>query len=142
LTEGNTLLIGRKSFEATRFSGLRCEIVVVSKNGYFPKNAHLINIHNDLVGFLMSWKAKNNDKKLVIAGGANVGRQALPFCDCLYIERILVNFKGNGSFYERMYSNDFELVRKKESRSEQLSLNGIVPNWFEIPTELQKWIRK
>ena len=107
-TVGHVVVMGRKTWESFGSRPLPNRINVVISNNKFPHPRdggpdHVLS--GDLEsGLKVLLSELYPNLKLWIIGGANIYRQALPFCDKLYITRI----KGSYKCDTFMYNQDFD----------------------------------
>lgn len=102
-TRGHVVVMGRKTWESLGCQKLPHRINVVVTNREIEGNPDSV-MSGDLDGILELLGHKYPDLHIFVIGGANIYRQALPFCDKIYITRI----KGVYKCDTFMYSQDFE----------------------------------
>lgn len=102
-TSGHVVVMGRKTWESFGSKKLPTRINVVMTNGSVEGKPDLV-LSGNIEDAIYSLKAIYPGLHIFIIGGANIYRQALPFCDKLYVTRI----KGAYRCDTFMYSNDFE----------------------------------
>ncbi len=92
LTMGNTVIMGRRTYEEIGRPLSGRETIVLSKSANFlGENCHTESCLSDA---LRSAGSQN----IYIAGGAGVYEEALPICDKLYITEIDGDFGGDTFF--------------------------------------------
>lgn len=102
-TQGHVVVMGRKTWESFGNKKLPNRINVVLTNGEVEGNPDAV-MSGDVDGVLEILGYKYPDLHIFVIGGANIYRQALPFCDKLYITRI----KGVYKCDTFMYNQDFD----------------------------------
>lgn len=102
-TSGHVVVMGRKTWESFGSKPLPNRINVVLTNRDIEGEADLVAF-GDVEDVINNLKEKYPDLHIFIIGGANLYRQALPFCDKVYVTRI----KGAYRCDTFMYSQDFE----------------------------------
>lgn len=109
-TSGQTVLMGRKTFEA--IGGLlpnRKHIIVTSKPLVF--DSEVVTITNNLITTLETWKEK--DKPLFVIGGGQIYQQALPYADAIILSIVKGDYEGD-TYFPLFSEDDFQLMRKVE----------------------------
>ena len=102
-TTGNVVVMGRNTWKSFGSKKLPNRINVVVTNREVEGNPDAV-MSGDLDGILEILGYKYPQLDIFVIGGANIYRQALPFCDKLYITRVHGAYKCD-TF---MYSQDFE----------------------------------
>jgi dihydrofolate reductase len=92
MTLGNTLLMGRKTFEKLPKLKNR-KIIVISRN-------KLNSITGEINTTNIDWLETFGSNKLFIAGGGEIYKQFLPVCDELYLTTIKKQIDGDTHFPE------------------------------------------
>lgn len=102
-TSGHVVVMGRKTWESFGSKPLpnRTNIVISTKK---PEGNPDVWYGGDIKMILDELRDDYSGLHIFIIGGANIYRQALPFCDKLYITRI----KGVYKCDTFMYNNDFK----------------------------------
>lgn len=117
-TRGHVVLMGRKTWESLGCKKLPQRINVVVTNREVegkPDRVESGEIHEILATLITKYPAL----KIWIIGGANLYRQALPYCDKLYITHIRGAYKCD-TF---MYNEDFEDFKNLEYIDEDENLS-------------------
>ena len=107
LTMGHTLIVGRKTFEAVGPLPGR-KTVVLSRSLVHAKGAVVCRSLPEAIG-----RARSFGKKVFVAGGAAVYRQALPLADALFLSYIKGDYEGDVRFPD-FEGDHWELVRTVE----------------------------
>ena len=102
-TSGHVVVMGRKTWESFGSKPLPNRINVVVTNKEVEGNPDRIE-RGEMVEIISTLVCKYPDLHIFIIGGANIYRQALTFCDKIYVTRI----KGLYKCDTFMYSRDFE----------------------------------
>jgi dihydrofolate reductase len=102
-TSGHVVVMGRKTWESFGNKKLPNRINVVVTNREVEGNPDRVE-KGEMVEIISTLVCKYPGLHIFIIGGANLYRQALPFCDKLYVTLIRGAYKCD-TF---MYSNDFE----------------------------------
>jgi dihydrofolate reductase len=99
ITLGHQVLMGRKSWDALppKFRPLpgRPNIVVTRQPGFVARDSKVVSTIEEGVAF-----AKNDgEKELMIIGGGEIYRQALPITDKVYLTRVHHTFDNADAFF-------------------------------------------
>lgn len=118
LTTGNTIVMGRKTFESFPNGPLpnRLNIVVSRDQNYQVKHpAILINSKSELYDHV------DPDDKIMVIGGKGIFEMFKDDVDTLYVTKIHHEFSGDTKMSEIDYK-DFKLVEKKEGTVDEKNL--------------------
>lgn len=108
-TVGNTIIMGRKTFESIgRVLPKRQNVVLTRSNQTFPEGVEVIRDLN----VVQEWKSSNPDKEYFIIGGGDIFNQAISFADRLYITWIDYDFTGDVYFPNFSIDEDWTLTSK------------------------------
>ncbi|MCH4008304.1 dihydrofolate reductase [Companilactobacillus sp.] len=124
LTTGNTIVMGRKTFESFPNGPLpnRLNIVVSRDQNYQVKQpAILINSKSELYDHV------DPDDKIMVIGGKGIFEMFKDDVDTLYVTKIHHEFSGDTKMSEIDYK-DFKLVEKKEGT---MDAKNLYPYTFE-----------
>ncbi len=111
LTTGNTVIMGRKTFESIGKPLPNRNNIVISTS--MPQTAG-IDVCNSFEESII--KAKSYGKDIFIIGGAAVYEQAIPFADKMYISYVKGEYKGDVFFPE--FDEKAWHVENKEEHAE------------------------
>ncbi len=117
LTTGNTILMGRKTFESIgKALPNRKTIVVSRKKDLKHENCVVVNSLKDAFCYLKDHKIN----ELYVAGGGEIYRQVinLHFTKKMYITRIYANFEGD-SFFPDINPDKWELIEHEEQETDE-----------------------
>ena len=96
LTMGNTLIMGRKTFESLGSRPLPGRTnIVISRTLPQTEGIHVCKTFEDAIR-----KARSCEKECFIFGGSEVYRQALPLADKMYLSYIKKDYDGDAYFPE------------------------------------------
>lgn len=97
MTEANTLVMGRKTFEGMGSRPLpnRQTIVMTRDRDYQADNVMVMHEIEEVLDY-----AKENDGIMFVAGGSAIYKEFLPFCSVLYRTVIHHSFIGDTYFPE------------------------------------------
>ncbi|WP_164668807.1 dihydrofolate reductase [Virgibacillus doumboii] len=96
-TTGNTIIMGRKTFESIgKALPNRKNVVITRQQTDFPDGLDVI----DNLDIIREWTKENPDKEYFVIGGGNIFKQILPDADRMYITLIDEIFEGDTYFPE------------------------------------------
>jgi len=111
-TSGHVLIMGRKTFESIgRPLPNRLTLVLSRRQLQIPG----VEVVSDLESIRMD-PQRFGGRQLFICGGAEIYRQALPFCSDLYLT--LVKREVEGDTFFPPFEDRFELKEKKAERED------------------------
>ncbi len=93
-TLGQTIIMGRKTFESIGYPLPKRQNVVITSNTELPKGVTCISD----VATIKNWNESNPDKEYFVIGGGRLFEQVLPFADRMYITLIDEAFTGDTYF--------------------------------------------
>ena len=102
-TMGKTLVMGRKTFEGLPVKLRGRNILIVSRD---KDKTDIDNLEEYLIN--------HKEDELVIAGGGEIYKQALPFVDRLVLSFIKNNDIIGDTFFPKFDINEFEIVSRVE----------------------------
>ena len=124
LTENNIVIMGRKTWDS--LPGLlpnRVNIVISSTLSWLsfqtpteaPYIANMKGIERDLAFIHCGYKI--SDKDIFIIGGGQIYKQLLPYCDQVYVTKILKNHENIDTFFPNLdKSKEWEIDTCTELR--------------------------
>ncbi|SHF55325.1 dihydrofolate reductase [Ornithinibacillus halophilus] len=94
-TTGNTIIMGRKTFESIgRALPNRKNVVLTSNPNSLPADVEVISD----VDTILKWNQENPDTEYFVIGGGMLFKEILPYADRMYITRIEEAFEGDTYF--------------------------------------------
>ena len=125
---GNALLMGRKTFESIGKALPGRQTIVLSQSGFEPPddNIAVINSLSKVPEVL------EQNREVMVVGGAQIYRAALPLCRRLWLTRVLAEVEGDVEFPTVNWA-EWELESSESVPA------GDKDQW---DTEFQRWIRK
>lgn len=124
LTEGNTIVMGRKTFESLgRPLPNRRNVILTRNDDYEAEGADIIHDIEEI---------KNLPGKIFIFGGSGIYHQTMDLVDEMYITRIHETFAGD-TFFPDYDLNGWEVAGRQE---------GTVDGKNKYPHEFLKLTRK
>lgn len=115
-TTGNTIVMGRKTFESIgRVLPNRKNIVLTrNKNLTFPEGVEVIHDVKEIE----AWQKKHPQDELFIIGGGNLIKQMLPAADRMYITWIDHRFEGD-VFFPAFSDEEWALTSKVKGEKDE-----------------------
>ena len=106
ITSGHHVIMGRKTFESIgKILPQRINMILTSDKKYKVNNAFVFADPQKAIEFAK----KNNEKELMIIGGAKVYEYFLPKADKIYLTKVLKNFDGE-TFFPKINLKDWEIT--------------------------------
>lgn len=113
-TLGNTIIMGRKTFESIGFPLPKRENIVITSASELEKEVTCISS----VDTIKEWNKMNPEKEYFVIGGGRLFEQVLPFADRMYITLIDEAFQGDTYFPEISYEDWEETSKVKGEKDE------------------------
>src|SRR5690606_31106012 len=115
-TTGNTIVMGRKTFESIgRVLPNRKHIVITKSTTDFPNEVEIVHDIETIVKL----SEDNNEEELFVIGGGNIFKQLLPYADKLYVTLINETFEGDVFFPVISMEEWEEVSREKGIQNER-----------------------
>lgn len=115
-TTGNTIVMGRKTFESIgRVLPNRKHIVITKSTTDFPNEVEVVHDIETIVKL----SEDNNEEELFVIGGGNIFKQLLPYADKLYVTLINETFEGDVFFPVISMEEWEEVSREKGIQNER-----------------------
>ena len=102
ITSGNTMLMGRKTFESLPGILPNRKHIIVTRDDKYTVDSDKVSIINDLNSFIKIHE--KSDEEIFVIGGAEIYKQVLPHCNKLYLTKVHKSFEGDTYFPEIDYS--------------------------------------
>lgn len=120
-TERQVVIMGRKTWESLSNKKLPERINVVVTNSKIKGNPDYVE-SGDIKALIEKFEELYPDLDIFVIGGANLYRQALPYCDRLYITRIKKSYKCDTFMYSQDFNgfNILEYIDEDENMSIQI----------------------
>lgn len=114
-TTGNTIIMGRKTYESIgKPLPNRKSVVLTKGGGDYPSEVDVISD----IESIHKYDKKQPDKELFVIGGANVFKQVLPFADCIYVTLIDEAFSGD-TFFPAFSEADWKLTKQEKGEKNE-----------------------
>lgn len=115
-TTGNTIVMGRKTFESIgRVLPNRKHIVITKSTTDFPNEVEVVHDIETIVKL----SEDNNEEELFVIGGGDIFKQLLPYADKLYVTLINETFEGDVFFPVISMEEWEEVSREKGIQNER-----------------------
>lgn len=111
LTVGNTIIMGRKTYESIgKALPNRKNVVITRDENYKLNDAEVINDINEIKSY--------NDDNCFIIGGGEIYKQTLKYVNKLYVTKIHEDFEGDTIFPE---IDDNWIIENREDKFDEKS---------------------
>ena len=111
ITSGNTMLMGRKTFESLPGILPNRKHVIITRDDKYAVDSDQVDIISDLDSFIKNHE--NSEEEIFVICGAEIYKQLLPHCKKLYLTKVHESFEGDTHFpeidfskYDIEYSSD------------------------------------
>ena len=108
LTSGNTVVMGRKTFESIGRPLPNRNNVVVSSTLQPSEGIFVCRSLEDAIE-----TSKNFGKEIFIIGGSNIYAQSLEFADRMYLSYVKKNYEGD-TFFPEFDESDWRVVERQD----------------------------
>ncbi|MDP0560991.1 MAG: dihydrofolate reductase [Candidatus Endonucleobacter sp. (ex Gigantidas childressi)] len=99
VTMGKPIIMGRKTFESLgRPLPGRVNIVISRDESYWHAGIHVVHGLSDALSLAVDIATTDGVDELIVIGGAEIYRQALPQAERLYLTRVYHSFEGDTFF--------------------------------------------
>jgi len=100
LTEGHTVIMGRKTFESIGHPlPNRQNIVISRQEGWKAEGCTVVKSFPEALESARPFTLPPNGKEVFVIGGGQIYGQALPFADRLYLTRVHAEVEGDAFFF-------------------------------------------
>lgn len=117
LTEGNIIIMGRKTFESLpdkKALPNRINIVITRDKEYSASDVIVINSLEELFPLLKKLNPDNNMDNFVIGGG-NIAQQLISYCNKAYITKVFKTFEVADTLIPNLdLDDDWKIVNESE----------------------------
>ena len=118
ITSGNTIIMGRKTFESLPGILPNRKHVVITRDKNFSVDSDMVEIIHSLDEVLD--KYENSTEEAFIIGGGEIYKSTLPFAKKLYLTKVKKDFEGDTLFptiKEEEWKVDFASEEKIDTKS-------------------------
>jgi dihydrofolate reductase len=123
ITDGHTLIMGRKTFESLPcILPNRHHIVMTKNQNYVVENDQVTIVHS--IGELLS--LLDYQKDYFVIGGGMIYQSLLPLCETLYITKINQDFEGD-TLFPVLNLEEWEIIENIEGILDE---NNPLPHQF------------
>ncbi|RKZ85099.1 MAG: dihydrofolate reductase [Gammaproteobacteria bacterium] len=115
LTEGHTVVMGRKTFESLPKSGLpnRKNVVITSKKGSVSVEGDILLWHPDLLDLLKTTLSRGDEEIVWIIGGGQLYTSTLSWWDEVILTKMPDSYPLADTFFPE-FEQDFILEKENE----------------------------
>lgn len=119
VTLGKPVIMGRNTWESLGkpLPG-RDNIVITRNSSYSAEGAHIANTLNDAINLATSLASEKNSDEIMIIGGAQIYREALPLVQRAYITEIDADIDGD-AFFPPLEGKWHEISRESHAPCEK-----------------------
>ncbi|PJE79157.1 Dihydrofolate reductase type 3 [invertebrate metagenome] len=123
VTMGKPVIMGRKTFESLRkpLPG-RTNIVITHNKAFTREGIQIVYSLPDAISLAEDIALINGNDEIIVMGGAEIYRQALPETRRLYLTRVNQSFKGD-TFFPDIDDQQWEEVAKEDHEADDGQLN-------------------
>lgn len=118
LTEGNIIIMGRKTFESLpekKALPNRINIVITRDKEYKADNIIVINSLDKLFPLIEKLKSSSeNELETFVIGGGNVARQLISYCNKAYITKVFRAFEADTLIPNLDLDDDWKIEKESE----------------------------
>lgn len=114
ITSGNTIIMGRKTFQSLPGILPNRKHVVITRDTDFKVDSDMVEIYHNIDDVLN--KYKNNNDEAFIIGGGEIYNLLLPHASKLYLTLINKDFEGDTKF-PKLDLNDWNIDYKSEEKT-------------------------
>ena len=116
ITTGNTIVMGRKTFESLPKVLPNRHHVVITSNKNFKVDSESVTIVNNIEKIVD--KYKDSVEEAFIIGGGEIYNLLLPYTNKLYLTRVLKDFQGD-TYFPNIDLSNWEVNYKSEVFSDE-----------------------
>lgn len=118
ITSGNTIIMGRKTFESLPGILPNRKHIVITRDKNFNVYSDMVEIIHNLDDVIS--KYENSNEEAFIIGGGEIYKATLPFTKKLYLTKVKQDFEGDTKFptiNEGQWKIDFNSEEKLDDKS-------------------------
>lgn len=118
ITSGNTIIMGRKTFESLPGILPNRKHIVITRDKNFNVDSDMVEIIHNLDDVIS--KYENSNEEAFIIGGGEIYKATLPFTKKLYLTKVKQDFEGDTKFptiNEGQWKIDFNSEEKLDDKS-------------------------
>ncbi|MCB9321744.1 MAG: dihydrofolate reductase [Lewinellaceae bacterium] len=117
MTKGHHILMGRRNFNSIGNRPLKHRVnMVMTRNPFFIATG-IVVVHSLEEG--IAFAEANGEEELFIIGGEEVYRQALEYCDRIYLTEIKTTVTGADAFFPEFDLNEWKEVSREPHFSDE-----------------------
>ena len=125
ITMGNTMIMGRKTFESLPGLLPGRDHFVLTRDKSFQVDNERVKVFNSLEELL---KSLNAEKENFIIGGGEIYKALMPYVEKIYLTKVEKTFEADTFFPEINYSNWHEIEATKGVLDEK----NLIPHSFVV----------
>ena len=118
VTMGKPIIMGRKTFDSLRkpLPG-RTNIVITRDESWHHDGVKVVHSLDDALSLAEDIALINGNEEIMVIGGEQIYRQALPGADRLYLTRVYQSFEGD-AFFPEIDESDWVETAREDLQSE------------------------
>ena len=118
VTMGKPIIMGRKTFDSLRkpLPG-RTNIVITRDESWHHEGVKVVHSLDDALSLAENIALINGNEEVMVIGGEQIYRQALPGADRLYLTRVYQSFEGD-AFFPEINESDWVETAREDLQSE------------------------
>ena len=116
LTMGHPMIMGRKTYESIgRPLPGRLSIVVTRQSAWHAEGVSIANSLVNAVELAEAYCVKKQKQEIMIVGGAEIYRQALPLCQKIYLTEIHAKVQGD-AYFPQLNEVEWREINREDHR--------------------------
>ncbi|MGI9273384.1 MAG: dihydrofolate reductase [Endozoicomonas sp.] len=118
VTMGKPIIMGRKTFDSLRkpLPG-RTNIVITRDQSWHHEGVKVVHSLDEALSLAEDIALINGNEEIMVIGGEQIYRQALPGADRLYLTRVYQSFEGD-AFFPEINESDWVETAREDLQSE------------------------
>ncbi|MRI32551.1 dihydrofolate reductase [Endozoicomonas sp. OPT23] len=118
VTMGKPIIMGRKTFDSLRkpLPG-RTNIVITRDKEWTHEGVKVVHTLADAISLAEDVALINGQGEVMVIGGAEIYRLALPQADRLYLTRVYQSFEGD-AFFPELDDSEWQEIAREDQHSE------------------------
>ncbi|QFT89298.1 Dihydrofolate reductase [Bacillus sp. THAF10] len=114
ITLGNTVVMGRKTFESIGKPLPKRKNIILSRNNYKAEGCETFHSIGEVI------KTSKPNNEIFVIGGAKVFEEALPHADFLYLTYIDEEFEGD-TYFPPLNEKEWELISSEKGWKDEIN---------------------
>lgn len=118
ITSGNTIIMGRKTFESLPGILPNRKHIVITRDKNFKVDSEMVEVIHSLDEILSTYA--QSESEVFVIGGGQIYESTIPFAKKLYLTKVKKDFTGDTKFpiiNENQWKIDYNSEEKTDSKS-------------------------